>query len=162
MKYDFPTQGEMLAAMAITAKWLPELVIRFEKGIADLGLEIESKQIRRYDGNEVGPVCTIKSKHPGWTLELRLGNTLAEFLTIDRDARPVRLDPRLLDDGFASKKLDDLVNGRLDIARVLATSRSPKEIRRKMVKIGKNMARLRIWEMLDDKKPRKKRRKRDR
>ena len=162
MKYDFPTQGEMLAAMFITEKWLKELVERFEQGVKDLGLEIESKHMLKYPDGDVEPVFKVKTPRPGWTIELRLGNMLAEFLTLDRDAKPVRMDPRLFDDGFARKKLDELVKSRLDIAWALATSKSPKEVRRKVTKLGKDMARLRMWEVLDNEKPRKKRKRRKR
>ena len=162
MRLQFQTQGEQLAAMLVTTKWLPELVRRFEKGLGNLGLEIERKEIRKYEDGNVEPVYTVKTPRPGWTIELRLGNTLAEFLTLDRDANPIRFDPRLLDDDFAGQKLDDIVKSRLDIAWALATSRSPKEVRRKVECIGKNMARLRMWEMLDDKTPLQKRKRRKR
>ena len=157
MKYDFPTEGEVIAAMAVTTRWLKELITRFEQGIKDLGLEIESRHILKHPDGDAEPVFVVRTPRPGWTIELRLGNTLAEFLTLDRDARPVRFDPRLLDDEYASQKLDELVKSRLEIAKALATSKSNKEVRRKMERIGKNMARLRMWEMLDDEKPRKKR-----
>lgn len=162
MRLQFQTQGEQLAAMLVTTKWLPELVRRFEKGLGNLGLEIERKEIRKYEDDNVEPVYTVKTPRRGWTIELRLGNTLAEFLTLDRDAKPIRFDPRLLDDDFAGRKLDDLVKSRLDIAWALATSKSPKEVRRKVERIGKNMARLRMWEMLDDEKPRRKGKRRKR
>jgi hypothetical protein len=41
----------------------------------------------------------------------------------DREARPVRVDPRLVDETYAKAKLADVVAGRLEILKVLEESR---------------------------------------
>ena len=148
----FKTKGETMAAMAVTVKWLERLIRRFEEGIVAQGLVIEKKAILRHEDGDVEPVLKVKVPGDAWSIELRLGNTLAEFLTLDREEVPLRFDPRLLDDTFAEKKLNDLVKSRLEIARMLATSHSPKEVRGEMEELGKHYAKLRMWEVLDDEK----------
>ena len=151
MSLHFETQAETAAAMVVIAKWLKELVTRIEKGIKDMGLVIERKEMRRNADGEVEPAYKVRSRRPGWTIELRLGNTIAEFITLDRDAKPARFDPRLLDDEFAEKKLDELVKCRLELVRVLATSKSVKDARPKIEALGKEFERLRMWEPLEEK-----------
>lgn len=162
MQMEFGSQVETLFAMAATSKWLEILLTRVEKGILDMGLVIEKKEIWKHEEGGVEPVLTVKRPNSKWTIKLFFRNTLMEFLSLDRDAKPMRFDLRVMNDAFAEKKIDDLVKSRLAIADALATSNSPEEVRQKVVAIGKGYARLRMWEMLDEKKKQRKRNRRKR
>ena len=147
MQMEFGSEVETLFAMAATSKWLKELLTRIERGILDMGLVIEKKEMWKYEEGGVEPVFTVKRPNSKWTIQLRFWNTIMEFLSIDRDERPMRFDLGVMNDGYAEKKIDDLVKSRLAIADALATSNSPEEVRKKVIAIGKDFARLRIWEM---------------
>ena len=138
-----------MAAMALMAKWLKELILRTEHGIEVLGLVIEKKYMAKHEDGIVEPAITVKSSKKKWTVELFLGNTLAEFLTLDRSANPQKLDPRVLIDSFAEHKLNDLVKSRLAILEAMVFSKSVKEVRKKMENIAPGYAHIRMWEPLD-------------
>ena len=149
MRLSFKTKGETMAAMGLTEKWLKELMLRTEKGIEALGLVIEKKYMAKFESGDVEPAISVKSLGGKWTVELYLGNTLAEFLTLDRSADPQQLDVRLFIDAFAERKLNDLVKSRLAIVEAMVTSRSAKDVRKKIEKIAPGYAHIRMWEPLD-------------
>ena len=118
---EFSSPEETLAAMLVTAKWLPELVRRVE------------------------PVLVLRGRH-GWELELHLRNAFEDFLLADREARPRRLDPRLFDEHYAEEKLADVVAGRLAIVKTISGSRTARDARRKIEKTARHFQWLRVWE----------------
>ena len=142
----FSSDAETLAAMAVTARWLPELVRRVEKGVKALGARIDKKAMLRFEDGTVCPALFLRGKR-GWHLELRLRNALEDFLTLDRDEKPVRLDPRLLDPAFAEKKMADVVEGRLAMVRALNESRKAGEVAGRIQKLGGKYGTYRIWEI---------------
>ena len=148
MRLSFKTKGETMAALALTEKWLKELMLRTEKGIEALGLVIEKKYMAKFESGDVEPAISVKSLGGKWTVELYLGNTLAEFLTLDRSADPQQLDVRLFIDAFAEHKLNDLVKSRLAIVEAMVTSKSAKDVRKKIEKIAPGYAHIRMWEPL--------------
>jgi hypothetical protein len=148
MRLSFKTKGETMTAMALTEKWLKELILRTERGIEALGLVIEKKYMAKFESGDVEPAISVKSLGGKWTVELYLGNTLAEFLTLDRSANPQKLDVRLFIDAFAEYKLNDLVKSRLAIVEAMVTSRSAKDVRKKIEKIAPGYAHIRMWEPL--------------
>lgn len=152
MGLKFAKPVEMLAAGAVLGKWLLPLIERVQEGIEALDLVIEDKNIFRYESGEAEPV--IKAKAPGgkWAIDLHLGHTLAEFITVDREEVPARFNARLLDDGFAEEKMNALVNGRLKIVRALATSGSYEEVRAKLAGLSKGFGKFRIWEPTGNKR----------
>lgn len=156
MNMDFRSPIETSLAIAATTKWFGTLISRAEKGILDMGLIIEKKEIWKYEVGGVEPVLTIRRPNSRFSIKLFFGNTLMEFLSLDRDDRPLRFDIRITDDVQAEKKLNDLVKSRLVIADILATSSSPEEVREKIGKVGKDFAKLRMWEMLDATKQKRK------
>ena len=83
----------------------------------------------------------------GWTIELGLRNALEEFLCIDRDETPPRLDLQLFDKAHAERKLAEIVKGRLAIIRAMAGSTGPADARKRIEKLGPHFERLRIWEV---------------
>ena len=89
----FASDEETTAAMLITARWLPVLVRRMEAGVLAIGIRIEKKAICRHADGTVDPVLLLRGRR-GWRLELHLRNALEDFLLLDRDENPVRLDPR--------------------------------------------------------------------
>jgi hypothetical protein len=118
---DFASQEETALAMVVTARWLPVLVRSFEKGVQDLGLAITE---RSHFIDQDGKACpTLGVRGQRLTFRLGLRNAMEDFLTVDREARPVRVDPRLVDETYAKAKLADVVAGRLEILKVLEESR---------------------------------------
>jgi hypothetical protein len=158
---EFSSPEETLAAMLVTAKWLPELVRRTEAGVRAMGLTIEKRLSAQYEDGTVEPVLVLKSRHgrrsgssrgsagsdePGWELELHLRNAFEDFLLADREARPRRLDPRLFDDHYADEKLADVVAGRLAVVKTISGSRTARDVRRKIEKTARHFQWLRVWE----------------
>jgi len=142
---EFSSPRETLAAMLVTAKWLPELVRRVESGVRAMGLAIEKRLSAQYEDGTVEPVLVLRGRH-GWELELHLRNSFEDFLLQDREAKPPRLDPRLLDERYAEEKIADVVAGRLAIVETIAGSRTARDVRRKIEKTAGHFEWLRIWE----------------
>ena len=151
MRLNFKTKGETMTAMALTAKWLKEMMLRTEKAIEALGLVIEKKYMAKFESGDVEPAMSVKSPGGKWTVEMYLGNALAEFLTLDREANPQQLDVRLFVDAYAERKLDELVKSRVAIVQAMVTSKSPKDVKKKIEKIAPGYAYLRMWEPLKGK-----------
>jgi len=114
---EFVSQEETALAMVVTARWLPVLVRSFEKGVQDLGLAVTE---RSHFIDQDGKACpTLGVRGRRLTFRLGLRNAMEDFLTADREARPVRVDPRLVDETYAKAKVADVVAGRLEILKVL-------------------------------------------
>lgn len=115
MKFESPQESAL--AMVVTARWLPELVRSFERGVQDLGLTITE---RSHFIDQDGKACpTLVVRGQRLTFRLGLRNALEDFLTLDREAPKVRVDPRLVDNTYAGAKVADVVGGRLEILKVL-------------------------------------------
>ena len=151
---NFRSKEDMLFAGAAVLRWLPDLLLRAEAGVEELGLEIVKKVIENYPDGTVEPVLVLRPgrKRGPWSFELRLRNALEEFLTVDRDEDPVRVDPRLLDETFAEEKLASIIEGRLAMVRALSESRDPAEFKRKMEKLAPRFEHIRLWHYDDEKK----------
>lgn len=118
---EFASPEETALAMVVTARWLPSLVRSFEKGVQDLGLTITE---RSHFVDQDGKACpTLSVRGQRLTFRLGLRNALEDFLTVDREAHPVRVDPRLVEERYAKAKVADVVAGRLKILEVLDESR---------------------------------------
>jgi len=144
----FPSDAETLAAMVVTTRWLPELVRRVERGVKALGAKIKKKAMLRFEDGTVCPVLFLRGKH-GWRLQLHLRNAMEDFLLLDRDEKPVRLDPRLFDEAFAEKKLGEIVESRLAMVRALGETRKAGEVAGKIQKLGGKHGTFRVWEFED-------------
>jgi hypothetical protein len=134
--------------MVVTTRWLPVLVRRVEAGVMALGAKIKKKAMLALDDGTVCPILFLRGKR-GWQLELRLRNAMEDFLLLDRDEKPVRLDPRLLDEEFAEKKLGEVVEGRLAMVQALNESRKVGEVAGKIQKLGGKHGTFRVWEFGD-------------
>lgn len=142
---EFSSKAETLAAMVVTIRWLPELVGRVEEGVKALGAKIEKRTMVNYPDGKTDPVLFVRGRR-GWHLELHLRNAMEDFLLLDRDEKPVRLDPRLLEPEFAEKKLGEVVEGRLAMVRALNETRKVGEVAGKIQKLGGKYGTYRIWE----------------
>ncbi len=145
----FASDQETLAAMLVTTRWLPELVRRVESGVKAMGVVIEKKGIARHADGAVDPVLFLRGRH-GWELELRLRNALEDFLTVDRDEKPARFDPRLLDPEYAETKLGEVVESRLVMVRAINESRQAGEVGKRIKKLAPGHGTFRVWEYEDD------------
>ena len=144
----FSSDAETLAAMVVTTRWLPVLVRRVEAGVKALSVKIKKRAMLRFDDGTVCPVLFLCGKR-GWQLELRLRNAMEDFLLLDRDEKPVRLDPRLLDEEFAEKKVGEVVESRLAMVRALNESRKVGDVAGKIQKLGGKHGTYRVWEFED-------------
>jgi len=142
---EFSNKAETLAAMLVTTRWLPELVRRVERGVKALGGKIEKKAMVNYPDGKVDPVLLVRGRR-GWHLELHLRNAMEDFLLLDRDEKPIRLDPRLFDSEFAEKKMRDIVEGRLAMVRAFNRSRRAGDVANEIQKLGVKNSRFRVWE----------------
>ena len=142
---EFASKEETFLAMVVVTRWLPELVGRVEKGVRGMGVVIEKKATVNYPDGKVDPVLVLQGRR-GWHLELHLRNAMEDFLTLDRDGTPVRLDPRLFDKEFAEKKLGEVVESRLAMVRAINETRGVGEVARKIQKLGGKYGAYRIWE----------------
>lgn len=124
---EFASQEETALAMVVTARWLPVLVRSFEEGVRGLGLAVTE---RSHFIDQDGKACpTLGVRGQRLTFRLGLRNAMEDFLTLDREDRPVRVDPRLVDEAYAKAKVADVVSGRLEILKVLDGSRDLAEAR---------------------------------
>jgi len=145
---EFKTKDETAGAMFVVMRWLPELVERVEAGVKRMGLIIKEKRAEMTPGGKASPVLLLK---PGrrsrgrWTIELGLRNALEEFLTIDRDEVPARLDLQLFDQAHAERKLSEIVEGRLALVRAMSESRNPEDFKRRAEELAPRFERLRMW-----------------
>jgi len=113
----FPCPEDGPRAAVLTARWLPSLIRAFEDGVAALGLRITE---RSHFVDLDGRTCpTIVARGKRLTLRIGLRNAIEDFLAVDREAEPVRVDERLLDDAYAREKLAGVVDGRLALLRTL-------------------------------------------
>ena len=110
-----------------------------------MGLTIEKRLSARHEDGTVEPVLVLTGQH-GWELELHLRNAFEDLFLADREVKPPRLDPRLLDGSFAERKLADVVVGRLAMVKTIAQSRSARDVRRKIEKTARHFEWLRVWE----------------
>ena len=145
----FSAPEETFAAMLVTARWLPELVGRVECGVRKMGVVIEKKVIAHHADGSVDPVLLLRGRR-GWQLELRLRNALEDFLTLDRDERPARFDPRLFDKEYAERKLGEVVESRLVMVRAINESKRAGEVAKRVEKLAPGHGTFRIWEYEDD------------
>ena len=120
MECAWPKQTAL--AMVATARWLPALVRSFEKGVRDLGPTITERSHFIDEDGKACPMLLVQSER--LTFRLGLRNAMEDFLTVDREARTVRVDPRLADEGYARAKIADVVAGRLEMLKILKSTRT--------------------------------------
>ena len=152
----FSRDADTLGAMFVTARWLPELVKRVESGVQAMGIVIEKKGLAHHADGAVDPVLFLRGKR-GWELELRLRNALEDFLLLDRDEKPARFDPRLLDPEYAETKLGEIVASRLVMVRAINESRQPGEVGKRIEKLASGHGTFRILEYEGDEDSRERR-----
>jgi len=142
----FAVGPETAAAMILLVRWLPRLVRRFEAGVQEMGLKITERVMEHHTDGAVVPVLRLRSPRDGWTLALKLRNALDDFLSVDRDEKPMRLDARLFEKDFAEQKLAEVVDGRLAIARAIVEARTPEAFRAKVRELAQRFDLFRMWE----------------
>jgi hypothetical protein len=138
---EFASPEETGRAMIATARYLPSLIQAFEKGVVDLGLTITERSLSQDADGTTLPTLGVQGKH--LTLRLGLRNAMEDFLTEDREARPVRVDPRLADDSYARSKIADVVSGRLEVVKAIEESRDLAEAQERMKEFAGRFAWLR-------------------
>ncbi len=103
-----------LATMAML-RYLQPLVRGFEDATTDAGFEIVA---RRHETGGRIPTPVLELARNGRRLELRLGNALEDFLLVDREAEPARMDARLEDDEYARWKMGEIVASRIELLEI--------------------------------------------
>jgi hypothetical protein len=122
---DFASQDDLVVATIAMALHLPRLLRAFEDGAEDLGLEIIERLTSMGEDGVARPVLVLRGKRLHFHLGLR--NAMEEFFAVDREAKPFRVDPGLVDDAYARAKIEDIVSGRMAILKVLEESRDVRE-----------------------------------
>jgi len=130
-------------AMRLLTIYAPKLFLLFERRIAEAGFIIQDRAYEKTSSGEVIPVLTVKSAR--LTSKLYLRNSLDEFLTLDREDEPSRLDHRLVDPAYAQKKLADIVDGRIALLIAMNESKSQEEFKVKIKALVSRFAYLRYW-----------------
>ncbi|HEX5132089.1 MAG TPA: hypothetical protein VFX92_06345 [Candidatus Krumholzibacteria bacterium] len=138
---DFASQEEIARAMLAMVRYLPALVRAFEAGVIDLGLTITERALSRDAEGTVLPTLVVKGGHLTYHLGLR--NAIEDFLAVDREARPVHVDPGLDDDTYAQAKIADIISGRLALVKLVEESSDLAEAQQRMKDLGKGFAWLR-------------------
>ncbi len=118
---DFASPQETALAMVAMVRYLPALIRAFETGVEGLGLTITERVLGRDAEGTALPTLVVSGKHLTYRLGLR--NAVEDFLAVDREARPVHVDPRLDDDTYARAKIADIVSGRLALVKLIEESR---------------------------------------
>lgn len=127
---EFASPEETALAMAVAARWLPVLVRSFEEGVREAGFTITERSHVIDEGGKACPTLVVRGRR--LTFRLGLRNAFEDFLTRDREARPVRVDPRLVKEDYARAKIADVVSGRLEILRAVERSRDLAEARARL------------------------------
>jgi hypothetical protein len=127
---EFASPEETALAMAVTARWLPVLVRSFEEGVREAGFTITERSHVIDGGGKACPTLVVRGRR--LTFRLGLRNAFEDFLTRDREARLVRVDPRLVEEDYARAKIADVVSGRLEVLRALERSRDLAEARARL------------------------------
>lgn len=138
---DFASQEDTARAMAAMLRYLPTLVRAFETGVEGLGLTIVERVVSRDAAGAALPTLAAKGRHLIYHLGLR--NAIEDFLAVDRDVRPVRVDPGLDDDNYARAKIADIVSGRLKVLKCVEESRDLTEAQERMKELASRFAWLR-------------------
>ena len=146
---DFGSPSEAARAMLLAAKYLPALLNAFEDGVREMGLEVAQRSHYRDGSGAAVPVLVVKGRRNTFRLELR--NALEDFLTEDREADPVRVDPRLGDEAYAQVKLAALVRDRLALVEAMEQSRDLDDAKARIEALGDRFEWLRAAFVDDDK-----------
>ena len=122
---EFASQEDAIRATLAMALHLPRLVRAFEKGVDRIGLEIIERLALLDEDGVARPILVLRGKRLHFRLSLR--NAMEEFLSIDGEATPFRVDPLLVDDAHSRAKIEDVVAGRMAILDILEESRDVQE-----------------------------------
>jgi hypothetical protein len=131
---DFASQDDLVRATIAMALYFPRLLRAFEDGAEDLGLLIMKRLASMDDDGVARPVLVLRGRWLHFRLGLR--STMEEFLTVDRETNPIRVDARLAADAYARSKIEDIVSGRMAILKVLEESRDIREAQEKIGALG--------------------------
>ena len=109
---EFASKLDALRATAAALRYLQPLVSAFEDGLVTAGFEIVAR--RQQPGGRIStPVLVLRyGEHD---VEMHLGNAIEDFLFMDRDEEPTRVDPDLDDPEYAQNKIDDMVQARIEL-----------------------------------------------
>ena len=138
---NFASQEETARAMVAMVRYLPALVRAFESGVEGLGFTVTERRVTRDADGTALPTLVVKGRTLTYHLGLR--NAIEDFLAVDRDARPVHVDPRLDDDTYARTKITDIVSGRLEVLKRVEESRDLREAQERLKELGDRFASLR-------------------
>jgi len=114
---DFATSDDAERAVFATLHYVGPLVRAFEQNLEAAGFEIVSR--RHQDGGGLVPSPVLVLRRDGREAEMHLGNAIEDFLFVDREESPLRVDPRLMDGtGYGINKMADIVESRIEIMEI--------------------------------------------
>jgi hypothetical protein len=139
----FRNKEEWQEAMIATAIYLPEMIRLYEDGLKLLGAKILKKYAYRSKDGDVDPAYLIQAQNKQF--EFRLGNAMKEFVSVDREEKPMRFDYKINDPEQARAKLARIIGGRLEIARAMIEAKTPEELKQRLQEMSHRFERIRVW-----------------
>jgi len=139
----FRSKDEWKEAMIYTAVYLPEMIRLYEDGLRLLGARVIRKYIYKSRDGEVDPAYLITGAAKQF--EFRLGNAMKEFVSVDREEKPMRFDYKINDPEQAKAKLARIIGGRIEIARAMIEAKNPEELKQRLQGLSHRFERIRVW-----------------
>lgn len=140
---NFRTQEEIGEARVATILYLPQMLKLYEEALRKLSVKIIEKFHYKTDDGFFDPGFVVESG--GRKFELRLGNAFKEFLSIDREEKPLRFDWKINDPDHAADKLAGILAGRVELAKAFIECKTPEELKKRVEELGKQFQKVRFW-----------------
>ena len=140
---NFKTQEEIGEARVATILYLPQMLKLYEQALKELGVTIVEKFHYKTDDGFFSPGYVVESGDRRF--ELQLGNAFKEFLSIDREEKPLRFDWKINDPDQAADKLAGILAGRVEVARAFIECKTPEEWDKRVKELGKQFQKVRFW-----------------
>ncbi len=139
----FASKEDEHLSLAMLGRWLGPFLSLFEKGVQKLGFVIVKKFSYIDDDGRVDTGLVLQKNHRKTRLWLR--NALDDFIYVDREENPVRIDPALFDKKSGNQKLRELIKDRLELLRIVSECRSINEVRKRVVDLDDKFERIKIF-----------------
>ncbi|MFH1549995.1 MAG: hypothetical protein ABIH04_05490 [Planctomycetota bacterium] len=146
----FRNAKEAREAEVAIVLYLTPMVKMFEEGLRTMRVKILRKYLYQDDKGGVDPAYLLEGGSQKF--EFRLGNALLEFISIDREEKPLRFDFQINDSSQAEEKLIRIIAGRLEIARAFVECESQDELKKRLEGMANHFEKVRFWSFDDPKK----------
>lgn len=141
----FRSKEEFKEAMIALVLYLPDMIRLYEDGLRLLGARVLRKYIYRSRDGDAEPALLVQGAGMGEKFEFRLGLAIEEFLSVDRDEKPLRFDENINNPQRARAKLTRIMVGRLALARAAMEAKTPEELKQRLQGLSHRFERIRLW-----------------